>query len=465
MEREVKKQKRILAALLFCIFTGMLLLLINVKIFNSQKRSLYFGVNDSDSEYSNADVKVLIAPRGGSTDAWVKKIAVVNESGIMQEFQYSGIIYDIMLLNQSSTKVENWSLKVNIPQECFLNNAWCGRLEIHQNVSEEEICQTLDLRKCIEKKTDILLNHTVDGADLLIPVKEGDYFVYLPSAEDKEDIISPKDMVSGFESSKRVDFIAYHKITDINTKAMEFAEIELTYYLKKDMFGLPAFWILLLLFLVWCISVLIILLVNMKMKKLIKQQNRDEQIIEQSMRAFMGFIDAKDTSTNGHSLRVAQYSRLLAQRIGFSKEECQRVYYIGLMHDCGKIGIPESILKKPDKLSAQEYEIMKTHTVLGEKILQEFTSIEGIREGVRYHHERYDGQGYPDGLKGEEIPLIARIICIADSFDAMNSIRCYPNHLSHEEIISQLKDNSGTQFDAKLVDYFLEMLTDGTILF
>lgn len=239
----------------------------------------------------------------------------------------------------------------------------------------------------------------------------------------------------------------------------------LIYYLKKDVFKIPFFWILVIMLLIWCIGVLVMVLVNMKMKKLINQQNRDEQIIEQSMRAFMGFIDAKDPSTNGHSLRVAQYSKLLAQRIGFSKEECQRVYYIGLMHDCGKIGIPEAILKKPDKLSEQEYELMKTHTILGERILQEFTSIEGIREGVRYHHERYDGQGYPDGLKGEEIPLIARIICIADSFDAMNSVRCYPNHLSHEEIIIQLKENSGTQFDAKLVDSFLGMLTDGTILF
>ena len=95
----------------------------------------------------------------------------------------------------------------------------------------------------------------------------------------------------------------------------------------------------------------------------------------------------------------------------------------------------------------------------------DFTSIEGIKDGVRYHHERFDGKGYPDGLAGEEIPLIARIICVADSFDAMNSVRCYPNHLSKDEIVEQLTSNRGTQFDAKIVDCFLEMLRDGTIKF
>ena len=135
------------------------------------------------------------------------------------------------------------------------------------------------------------------------------------------------------------------------------------------------------------------------------------------------------------------------------------------MHDCGKIGIPDAILNKPDKLTEEEYEIIKTHTIQGNRILKDFTSIEGIRDGALYHHERYDGKGYPQGLKGEEIPLIARIICVADSFDVMNSERCYQHKMTKEDILEQLEINKGAQFDPKIVDCFLAMIAAGTIEF
>ena len=147
-----------------------------------------------------------------------------------------------------------------------------------------------------------------------------------------------------------------------------------------------------------------------------------------------------------------------------SEEEAQKVYYIGLMHDCGKIGIPDSILNKPGKLSDEEYEIIKTHTTEGGKILKDFTSIEHIKDGALYHHERFDGKGYPEGLEGEQIPLVARIICVADSFDAMNSDRCYRKRLTREEIEREITQNRGTQFDPEIADCLLQLLQDGEIM-
>lgn len=140
-----------------------------------------------------------------------------------------------------------------------------------------------------------------------------------------------------------------------------------------------------------------------------------------------------------------------------------RIYCIALMHDCGKIYIPDGILTKPGRLTDDEYEIMKKHTVYGSEILRDFTAIEDIGTGALSHHERYDGKGYPNGLAGEEIPMIARIICVSDAFDAMNSSRCYRSNLSAKVIISELKNNRGKQFDPHITDCLLSLIDSGEI--
>ena len=464
MKKEIIKQVKYFGGTLVLILLGFIILGTNVSSYNHTERKIQ--IKDGVQQNGADQVTVTIAPRGGSTDTWIKRVEKEAENGQKQEIQYAGIIYDVMLTNQSSkAKITDWKLRINIPGDCYINNAWCGELEFHQDVEKAEKVQKLDLRKCIEKKVKIDLTHKIEGTDLMIPMTEGDYFVYIPSKNDLEDVIAQAHPDINEYFSKRVDFIAYHETQQEDLTPMEFSSAMLCYHLKREICSIPFFWILVALSTVWLIGLDISITVALKMRKILRQRQRDVKIIEQSMNAFMGFIDAKDPSTNGHSLRVAQYVKKIAEKLGSSEEECERVYYIGLMHDCGKIGIPEAILKKPDKLSVEEYEIMKTHTVLGEKILKDFSSIEGIREGVRSHHERYDGKGYPDGLAGEQIPKIARIICVADSFDAMNSVRCYQNHLQKEAIIQQLMDNRGTQFDPEIVDCFMEMLQDGTILF
>ena len=154
---------------------------------------------------------------------------------------------------------------------------------------------------------------------------------------------------------------------------------------------------------------------------------------------------------------------MIAEKMGYEGEELDRIYYIALLHDCGKIGVPDNILGKPGKLTAEEFEIIKSHTVRGGEILSSFKSLKNAGEGARYHHERYDGKGYPEGLAGENIPLIARIICVADSFDAMNSNRVYRKKLTSEYIISELENNKGAQFDPKIADIMLNLIKSGKI--
>ena len=174
-------------------------------------------------------------------------------------------------------------------------------------------------------------------------------------------------------------------------------------------------------------------------------------------------VDAKDVNTSQHSIRVSEYSVLIAQKLGYSEQACDELRRTALLHDIGKIAIPDSVLNKPARLTDEEYEIMKSHVVKGADILKNFTLLEHVEEGALYHHERYDGRGYVHGLKGEEIPLNARIIGIADAFDAMTANRVYRKKLDPDYVLGELKKGRGTQFDPKLADTLLELIADGTI--
>jgi len=242
---------------------------------------------------------------------------------------------------------------------------------------------------------------------------------------------------------------------------MEMRSCTLSGYFRTEMTDLPVFWALVALTFFCCVALVIQIILGIRTREYEAREKLDAKIIEQSMNTFTGFIDAKDAYTRGHSARVAAYAAEIARRMGMSADEVQDLYYITLMHDCGKIGIPDTVLKKPGKLTPEEYEIIKSHTTLGDSILVNFTAIPGIRDGAHYHHERYDGKGYPAGLSGEDIPLRARIICVADSYDAMSTNRCYRSHLSREEILRELHENAGGQFDPAVVKYMVDMIRDG----
>ncbi|MCR5700895.1 MAG: HD domain-containing protein [Lachnospiraceae bacterium] len=174
-------------------------------------------------------------------------------------------------------------------------------------------------------------------------------------------------------------------------------------------------------------------------------------------------VDAKDENTSLHSQRVSDYSVMIAKELGFSDEECENLRKAALLHDIGKIGIPDRVLNKPAKLDDKEYAIMKSHVTRGAEILKDFTLVDHAIEGTLFHHERYDGKGYPEGLEGENIPLYGRIIGVADAFDAMTANRVYRKKLAVDVVISELEKGKGTQFDPKLVDIMYKLIEEGTI--
>ena len=174
-------------------------------------------------------------------------------------------------------------------------------------------------------------------------------------------------------------------------------------------------------------------------------------------------LDARDPRTKSHSVRVADYSVMIARKLGFNEKQCSNLRKIALLHDIGKIGIPDRILNKPSRLTDEEYSIMKSHVTIGADILKNFKSIDNLADGIKYHHDRYDGKGYALGLKGEEIPIIGRIISVADAFDAMSANRVYRNGLDLDRIIYDLKRGIGTQFDPKFAEIMLELISSGDL--
>ena len=182
-----------------------------------------------------------------------------------------------------------------------------------------------------------------------------------------------------------------------------------------------------------------------------------EDLTLETLSSLARVIDAKDHYTVGHSFRVAAYAKELANSLNLSPQDVEQIYFAGLVHDVGKIGISETILTKPGKLDDHEFEIIKSHSPLGGDILKGIDHFPVFAEVARYHHERYDGKGYPDKLKGEDIPFAARIVAICDSFDAMTSDRSYRKALSDEVAIQELINGKGTQFDPLLVDTFLKL--------
>lgn len=188
----------------------------------------------------------------------------------------------------------------------------------------------------------------------------------------------------------------------------------------------------------------------------------NERITLQSMYTLAKTIDAKDKYTNGHSMRVAKYAGMIASRMGLDDEKVEEITNMAMLHDIGKIGVPDAIINKPSNLSGEEYDIIKGHPGIGSDILSEMPEIKEIGVGARWHHERYDGTGYPDGLKGEEIPLEARIICVADAYDAMTSNRSYRKYMPQDKVEEEIRKGRGTQFDPKIADIMLDIIKEDT---
>ena len=189
-----------------------------------------------------------------------------------------------------------------------------------------------------------------------------------------------------------------------------------------------------------------------------KQKLLSQRLFEQTSTSLVNAIDAKDTYSRGHSVRVAEYSVKIAREMGKDEEEVMRIYYAALLHDVGKIGIPDTIINKKGKLTDEEFNSIREHPVFGNQILSSIGDYPYISIGAHFHHERYDGRGYPEKLKGDDIPEIARIIAVADAYDAMTSTRSYRDALPQQKVREEILKNSGSQFDPEVAKVMVSII-------
>lgn len=400
---------------------------------------------------NNTQGKAVSAAAAPRTSTWGK---IYDPDNIgLTENNIQAYTYDFTISNNTKDDVSDFTFKLTFAEDVFLSSAWNGALEIHQNAGGNEIISTVpDLREFVPADHP-LETVTVDGETCIV-MKAGDYFIYLPSSS-----MNAMEIPIKAREGTTPGIILYVAAD----KTIDDSVMELDYSFHRKLTNDPLFLGSLIGLEIWLITFIVYVIAASRIKRYQERHERDNEIIRESIETFTGFIDAKDAYTNGHSKRVGDYTRLIAQEFGYDGEELNHIYYIALLHDCGKIGIPDAILNKPGKLTDEEFEIIKSHTVRGGEILKSFTSLKDAEMGALYHHERYDGKGYPEGKTGEDIPFVARMICVADSFDAMNSNRVYRKLLTKERIISEIETNKGLQFDPKVADVMLRLLRNGTI--
>lgn len=450
---EAKKRKTAILIFVVALIAGITCLMIsvaNTMTYNRKRFQETFAGPElfSAAGAKNRDVSVTASARSST---WGK--IYDPESLGLTEANIQAYTYDFSVDNNTKDEVSDFTFKLTFNTDVFLFSAWNGSLEIHQNNNGGEIVSTVpDLRE-FQPDSHRLKTVTVDG-EVCVDMKAGDYLIYIPSTSMNamEVPIKPQEgTVPGI--------ILYVPAGE----TFEDSVLELDYSFHRKVTGDLLFWIAIVGLEIWLITLIIYVIASSRIQKYQERHERDNEIINESIETFAGFIDAKDSYTNGHSKRVAEYTRLIAKELGYEGEDLDHIYYIALLHDCGKIGVPDAVLNKPGKLTDEEFEIIKSHTVIGGEVLKNFKSLEGVGLGAQYHHERYDGKGYPEGKAGLDIPFVARMICVADSFDAMNSNRVYRKMLTKERIISEIENNKGRQFDPEVADVMLKLLKNGTI--
>lgn len=387
---------------------GVFVLLISLVLLGGAFIALNIKVgHDSDTPFT---VNIDASQPQGKNEYTINTIISknwINDEG--HDYQNYGAQYDTTVRNNTDYDIIKWKITIDVPekQNIIVDSYW-----------------------------------------------NGDY-----KFEDGKIIFTAGEKVDPIPPGQDVSFGA----VIISDGLMKLDKYEFTGCKDKPITHYFTFWAIMVLFIVWSTSVVAYIIYRIREAGYERNERIKDNIISQAMNAIANLVDAKDPYTKGHSTRVSYYTQKIAEKMGLHETEVKNLGYIALMHDCGKIGIPDNILTKPARLTDEEFKIMQGHTTYGGKALEEFTSMDGIVEGALYHHERYDGKGYPKKLKGENIPLYARIIGVADALDAMNSDRCYRPHLKPEVIKQELKKNSGSQFDPDIVECALELIEDGVI--
>ena len=413
--RSSKDKRGLIVFVIIFIALVATLIALAAKVRGDLKNPFSYRMTLNETEQDNIRSSEKLEATDGSVHSEDEYTYIVNISkhwlndpeGPLQTY---GAQYDNTILNNSTYDIVNWNVTINVPERNItIDSSWNGEWEYDK---QEDIIRFL-----------------------------------------------PDERIGTIRQGGEETFGAVL----ISSELMNFESVTFSGCRYKPVTRYPLFWFIMTAFVAWVTSFIAFIMYLYREDNHRKINEKLSNVISQTMSTFANFIDTKDRYTMGHSTRVSYYSQKIAEKLGMSEEQIRDIGYIGLMHDCGKLGIPGQILNKPGRLTEEEFDLMRSHTTNGEKMLRDFTAIDGIIDGVLYHHERYDGKGYMAGLAGEDIPLVARIIGVADALDAMNSDRCYRGHLSREVILSELENNKGTQFDPKIAQIMIDMINSGEV--
>ncbi|MDD3416080.1 MAG: two-component regulator propeller domain-containing protein [Lachnospiraceae bacterium] len=303
---------------------------------------------------------------------------------------------------------------------------------------------------------------TIYGYALTFLLQNPKVEYYLEGFEDKPIVTTKSDLDAiSYTNLKGGNYLFHLKIFNENGSVNN--KLTVSIQKPKTFWESSGFIVVIVMAFVFTCLLISFIVMKIRNKVLIIKQRNAKMLIQQVICAFAKTIDEKDKYTNGHSFRVAEYATLIASELGYGPEKIEEIHNIALLHDIGKIAIPDAILNKNEELTNEEYMQMKSHASSGYEILSEISIFPEISLGARYHHEKMDGTGYPLGLKGEEIPYVARIIAVADTFDAMYSTRSYRKKLSINYVANELKRVAGIQLDEKIVDIMIKLIRDGRI--
>lgn len=434
--------------------------------FNRTIRTITPQTQDSDCTFS-------LKPQNDNEVSWTISANIDGKTVNLNACTYVGSFQ-----NKSDIEVSDWSLRINIKDDCLINSAWCGKVEIHQNFGEKEKVQTLDLRELHD--VDISLKNYIDGDLKLIPLKKGDYIIYYPDEVAKE---KPLTAFNNEPGKALIGFIFYWR----PSKIMDLSDYEIQYQNKKSLFQGTEAVICLVASSIWLLllvagisnSITIRLVKDKTEMELTKKhnqmlneevENRTKRILDMQQKIVLSLaelVESRDNSTGGHVKRTSDVVKILLEEIkaqdssALDSSRMTDIVRAAPMHDLGKIHIDNSILKKPERLTDAEFEIMKDHANKSGEIVQML--LRGVEEEhfvktafnvAKYHHERWDGSGYPEGLSGEAIPFESRIMAIADVYDALVSERCYKKAMSFEEANKIMCESMGTHFDPALQPIF-----------
>ena len=286
---------------------------------------------------------------------------------------------------------------------------------------------------------------------------------YLEGFDSKPRVVSRHEMKPVSYTNLRSGTYTFHmSIIDVMTgQAVNSLEVKIIK--EKTLYEQPLFWFAAVAVVALLVGLIVWTYVRSKTDKLNKKLKADRILIDEIVDVFAKTVGVKDEYTNQHSNRVALYTKLIAQKAGYTEEEAQTFYTIGKLHDVGKILVPEEILNKPGKLTDEEFVIMKKHASDGYDILKGVKAVPDAALGAGYHHERLDGRGYPEGRTAEEIPDVAQIIAVADTFDAMHSTRPYRQKMPMEKVIAEMQRVAGTQLNERYVQVMLDLIAEGKI--